>query len=148
MIHVKTIRRKIKEVENYPNYFIDLHGTVYVKRIKGFKIIKNQIAKNGYVRAELWKEDKGKKFLVHRLVAQAFIKNENNYPQVNHKDGDKANNYYKNLEWTTRSKNQKHAYETGLQKGYCKPGNKLSEEHKLKLREGYRNYIKTLKGKI
>jgi len=146
--HFSYIRRQIKEIETYPNYYIDRYGVVYVKRLKGFKIIKSQISKNGYVRADLWKDDKGKKHLVHRLVAQAFIKNENNYPQVNHKDGVKTNNHYKNLEWTTKSKNQLHAYKIGLQVGYKKPGHKLSEEHKAKLAEGRIKYIKKLRGEV
>lgn len=51
---------------------------------------------------------------VHRLVASAFINNQDSLPQVNHLDGDKANNCAANLEWCSRSMNLRHAYETGL----------------------------------
>lgn len=60
------------------------------------------------------KEHIRKYFLVHRLVAQAFIPNPNNLPQVNHIDGNKENNCITNLEWCTREDNIKHAYKIGL----------------------------------
>ena len=55
--------------------------------------------------------------LIHRLVASEFVDNPFNYTEVNHKDGNKANNHYSNLEWCTRSQNVKHAYDTNLNKG-------------------------------
>lgn len=55
---------------------------------------------------QLWKNHVGKYKSVHRIVAEAFIPNENNYPQVNHKDENKLNNNVNNLEWCTASYNQ------------------------------------------
>ena len=58
--------------------------------------------------------NKQKRFMVHRLVALAFIDNKCNYPQFNHKDGNKNNNTPFNLEWCTNSMNQIHAWANGL----------------------------------
>lgn len=57
---------------------------------------------------------------IHRLVAQAFIPNPDSLPEVNHIDGNKANNCVENLEWVNRSGNSKHAYETNLTKSGAK----------------------------
>lgn len=60
----------------------------------------------GYLSVSLFSKESGRKtFLVHRLVAQAFIPNPNNFQEINHKDENKANNFSDNLEWCTRSYN-------------------------------------------
>ena len=69
------------------------------RKSKVLKICTNK--KDGYKRVMLFKNGKYKAYLVHRLVAQAFIPNPNNYPIINHKDENRSNNYYKNLEWCT-----------------------------------------------
>lgn len=72
--------------------------------------------KQPYYMVGLSKNSKSKKCLVHRLVAEAFIPNPSNLPQVNHKDGNVHNNSVDNLEWCTNAENTKHAYENYLRK--------------------------------
>lgn len=73
---------------------------------------------HGYYYVTLCKDNKKKKFLVHRLVAEAFIPNPENKPQVNHIDGNKKNNQINNLEWCTNQENISHALKTGLKNDY------------------------------
>jgi len=80
-----------------------------------------------------------KTVMLHRLVAIAFVENPNNYEEVNHIDGNKQNNRHTNLEWVTRSQNQKHAYATGLQ--VAKPAN-------VKVTEDAHAFIKTFASEI
>lgn len=72
------------------------------------KILKQGKKKNGYLYVILWKEGKYKTCLVHRLVAQAFLENPNNYSCVNHKDENKENNCVENLEWCDAKYNINH----------------------------------------
>lgn len=84
------------------------------------KILKPQKTKNtGYIQYKLMLRGSRMCFTGHRLVAELFIPNPLNKPQVNHKDGDKTNNHISNLEWSTRSENMTHAKDMGLI-NYCK----------------------------
>lgn len=77
-----------------------------------------------------------KKFLVHRIVAEAFIPNPNNYPHVNHINSTTTDNRAQNLEWVTVSMNTKHAFDYGNQKHGEDHGNsKLTNKQVLLIRE-------------
>lgn len=73
--------------------------------------------KDGYVQLTTkCKEAKGgyAKFFVHRMVAELYVPNQDNKRYANHKDGDKANNHYDNLEWVTAAESTAHAVSSGL----------------------------------
>ena len=71
--------------------------------------------------------------MLHRLVAEAFVDNPNNLPEVNHKDGNKLNNAATNLEWVTRKQNAKHAAEMGLTAKGDKVASAKLNDKKVKL---------------
>lgn len=73
-----------------------------------------QVKREGYCYLNLYSERKARPMYVHRLVALAFLPNPDDLPQVNHKDGDKANNAVTNLEWCSKSDNCQHAIDEGL----------------------------------
>ena len=88
-----------KEIKDYEGLY-QISNTGKIMNKKG-KILKLSIDIYGYVKIQLCKNGKHKWFQVHRLVAQAFISNPNNYPCVNHKNEIKDDNRVENLEWCT-----------------------------------------------
>jgi len=102
-----------------PGYFISNAGRLksYVKNKKG-KVLKPKIGNSGYEVFCISINGKNKTHLTHRLVAEAFIQNLDNKPEVNHIDLNKVNNIVSNLEWVTRSQNAKHVIDrTGYYSG-------------------------------
>lgn len=92
-----------------------IHNGAY-RQVKGHIVPIRKGEKTNYPFVGLTKNHNASLIRVHRIVAEAFIPNPNNYPQVNHKDGDKTNNCVSNLEWVTCSQNIKHAYDNRLNK--------------------------------
>ena len=80
------------------------------------KIMTFKIDKNGYHCLSLSKDNKTKMKRVSRLVAEAFIPNPENKPEVNHKDCNKSNNNVNNLEWVSKIENEEHAKNNGKKK--------------------------------
>lgn len=89
------------EVKGYPNYLIYPDGKV--KNIKTNRILKHK--KEVYDRVRLQNEDGVKLKCIHRLIAEHYIPNPENKPEVDHIDRNKKNNSIENLRWTTKSEN-------------------------------------------
>lgn len=72
------------------------------------RILKVRVKRKGYLGVVLYNNSEPKHYTIHRLVAEAFIPNPENKPQVNHIDEDKTNNTVANLEWVTAKENANH----------------------------------------
>ena len=84
--------------------------------VKG-RVLKQDKCKNGYLQVQVKANGKFIKQRIHRLVAQTFLTNPDNFPEVNHKDNDRTNNNVNNLEWCTRSYNRQYREKYGEAKG-------------------------------
>ncbi len=112
------------------SYAICKNGDIFNTR-NGHKC-KPQKNSKGYLRVSIG----GKRFFVHKLVANKYIPNPENKTQVNHIDGNKENNCVENLEWVTNQENRQHAIKNGLQiSGEKCSWTKLKEEDVLFIRE-------------
>jgi hypothetical protein len=98
-----------KKINDFPNYLIYNDGRIF--SIKSNKFIKPWLDSKGrYYIIGLCKNNIVYKKLIHRLVAEYFINNPLNLPEVNHKDYNTINNKYTNLEWVNRKENMKHCF--------------------------------------
>ena len=129
----------MKDVCGYEGlYKVDENGNVF--SVRNNKLLKRMMFPSGYEYVHLCNgKGKTKLFRVHRLVAETFIPNPNNLPEVNHKDGYKLNNNVKNLEWCTNLENRRHSVETGLRniKGENNPSAKLTVKDVINIRKEY-----------
>lgn len=118
-------------IKDYPNYEITTSGRI-ISSFKRHVELTPRLNKGGYLYVNLY-NDKGRKTKkIHRLVAETFIPNPNNLPQVNHKDGNKLNNRVENLEWCDQPQNTKHAVEHGLINFYSERRKRASQVNGLK----------------
>ena len=120
------------EVSNYGN----------IRNSKTRKVRRNNILKKGYyfVNGSLGSRENKITFKIHKAVAESFIDNPNNLPMVNHKDGNKLNNYIGNLEWCTNAENVQHAYDNNLikiRRGENSSSAKLTQDDVIYIRKHY-----------
>lgn len=101
-----------KPIKDFPGYSITDDGKIISYKFKEPRIMKTWLQKSGYENIKLCKDNIVYHFLVHRLVAEAFIPNPYNLPEVNHKNKNRNDNRVENLEWCTRLDNLYDSYET------------------------------------
>lgn len=101
------------------------------------KIVFSTHKKTGRIYFTLTFEGVTKSVLVNRVIGIAFLPNPENHPEVNHKNGNKADNSVENLEWAGRSEQEKHAHRTGLKasRGSSNANAKLTAQDVLRIRE-------------
>lgn len=118
-----------KPIDGYDEYEISSIGRVRSSKYGYIHFLAFMKNRKGYLRVKLSKNSKERLFLVHRLVADAFL-NEKKGEQINHINGKKDDNRVENLEWCTASQNLKHAYDFLGRKAYL-----LGKHHSESTRE-------------
>lgn len=115
-------------------YAINHKGDVKILsgRNKVGKLRKWDISNLGYASVNLYKDNRSRKGLIHRLVAEAFIPNPNNLPVVNHKDFNPLNNNVDNLEWTTQGENVEYSRRMGRATKYIAARLTLDQVRKIR----------------
>ena len=139
------------EIVGYENYLIYEDGKVYSKNSKRY--LKPWINSRGYKLIDLWKKEGKKAHTVHRLVAEHYIENIENKPQVDHINRDKLDNRVENLRWVTISENQqntgKRINNTSGHKNICYVKNRNRWKYQKKIKGKYHHkYFKTLEEAI
>lgn len=116
---------KAFQIKDFPGYFINKNGEIFSNKYHPIKNKNNKMQKlklhldtNGYLSVMLYKEKIPTRVRVHRVVAETFLANPENKPEVNHIDGNKQNNNVSNLDWCSHSENNIHAYRVLGKKGH------------------------------
>jgi len=131
-----------RQIKKFGAYFVCPNGDIFSTLNRRLLKLSPGTKPSGYKFVGLHNAEGVSYFHVHRLVAAAFIQNPNQLPEVNHKNGNKADNSVCNLEWVTRSQNAKHALDNGLnpQKGLTSSSAKLNANQVRQIREAHGRY--------
>jgi len=136
-----------KDVKGYEgSYQVSNLGNIRSLKCNKIRILKPILRKSGYYYVTLYQNKHERKAIIHRLIGAAFLPNPQNKPEINHKNGIKADNRLENLEWVTQSENMIHSYKNGLQKplkGSLNGNAKLNEAQIKEIRQLYAtgNYL-------
>lgn len=115
-----------KDAIGFETYY-EVSSLGRVRNTRTKKIKSQNVQTNGkYLQVSLWMQNKEKRVLVHRLVAEAFVPNPQNKPQVNHLNKDDKFNNFTNLEWVTCAENHQHAFTNGREGNKSRLGDKSS----------------------
>lgn len=106
--------RLLLRIKGFEDYAVDEFGNVFSYKYGKTRKLSQSKNTKGYTQVNLSLDGKMYPKRVHRLVAEAFIPNPCNFPEVNHIDGDKSNNSVSNLEWCDGKYNVKHSWQIGL----------------------------------
>ena len=102
----------MKPIPNYPNYSVTEDGKIINNKFN--RELKPILGNTGYYQISLSNKGESRNLTIHRLVANAYLSNDENKREVNHINGIKTDNRLENLEWATSSENRQHAFDTGL----------------------------------
>jgi hypothetical protein len=127
------------------NYYVNEYGDVFhngkqLKPIMNRRYNKGVAVKDKYYYISIWREGIRKSYSIHRLVAELYVPNPNNLPEIDHKDNNRFNNHYTNLEWVSGEENRDRARETGVS------GHKLTDDDVRYIRENYKKKSKDFSG--
>lgn len=111
-------------VQEYDHYEVNELGQIRHRDRR--KILSPRSNPGGYQYVNFKINGKGHNFAVHRIVANAFVPNPNQYPEVNHINGDKTDNRAINLEWVTSSENKIHSHQSGTRQSNGKQVEQLT----------------------